>query len=112
MVQIHMGIMRMGLKTIGVPNRMGSLMLKIAGAMQTRPSVFRRLLLENRHQMFSARVQPMPPRQISAIPLQTSEVVRYIAVPPAATAATLAACAGMKMALRGPDQVQPEMPRE
>ena len=87
-------------------------MLKIEGPIHTLPKVFNRLLFDVSNRILNASVHPIPPNTHKAIPLHTSEVVRFVAIPPAATAATLAACAGIKIAFLGPDQVQPDIPRE
>ena len=61
----HMGIISKGLKTIGVPKTIGSLMLKIAGAIQIPPRVLRRVDFERIIITFRGSVQPAPPNVTS-----------------------------------------------
>ena len=61
---IHIGSINNGLKTIGVPNVIGSLILNIEGPKQTRPKAFNLFDFENSIMIFNGKVPPVPPNAI------------------------------------------------
>ncbi len=111
MALIHAGSIKRGLNTIGVPNIMGSLILKTEGAINTRPSILSCLDLEKHIRMFRPSVAQTPPMVINAMVKNASEVTMLAAVPPAATASIFSWMATIKIGVVRAFHSHVEIPR-